>query len=90
MFDKKLRRWQLQDAKNRFSELVTQAQQSGPQLVTRRAEAAAVVLSYEDYQKLGRARRRRGLVDVLLAAPKVTGGLSVERSSELDRRVELG
>jgi prevent-host-death family protein len=80
-------RWQLQDAKNRFSELVEKAQRS-PQVVTRRGIEAAVVLSFAEYQKLMR-KGRRSLVDVLLSAPKVRGGLDVERSTDTARDVDL-
>ena len=44
--------WQLQDAKNRFSEVVEHALKEGPQLITRRGEKTAVILSYEEYEKL--------------------------------------
>ena len=44
--------WQLQDAKNRFSELVQRARQEGPQVVTLRGRRAAVVLSAEAYDAL--------------------------------------
>lgn len=44
--------WQLQDAKNKFSEVVNQALSVGPQLITRRGEKTAVLLSYAEYEKL--------------------------------------
>jgi prevent-host-death family protein len=44
--------WQLQDAKNRFSEVVNLALSKGPQLITRRGEKTAVLLSYTEYEKL--------------------------------------
>lgn len=50
--------WQLQDAKNRFSEVVNLAISTGPQLVTRRGERTAVVLSFSDYEKLCKAHGR--------------------------------
>jgi len=59
--------WQLQDAKNRFSELVQRARQEGPQVVTLRGRRAAVVLSAEAYDAL--RRERPSLVDHLLAGP---------------------
>lgn len=43
--------WQVADAKNRFSELVTKALTEGPQRVRRR-DQAVVVLSEADYQRL--------------------------------------
>ena len=59
--------WQLQDAKNRFSELVQRALREGPQTVTLRGERAAVVLSAEAYDAL--MADRPTLVDHLLADP---------------------
>ncbi|RRR78125.1 MAG: type II toxin-antitoxin system Phd/YefM family antitoxin [Candidatus Viridilinea halotolerans] len=44
--------WQLQEAKNKFSEVVEEALRNGPQVVTRRGIETAIVLSFEDYQKL--------------------------------------
>ena len=59
--------WQLQDAKNRFSEVVNLAISAGPQLVTRRGERAAVVLSYADYERLCKTHGR--LSDFLRDSP---------------------
>jgi prevent-host-death family protein len=44
--------WQLQIAKQRFSELVRLAIAQGPQFVTRHGKEAVVVLSVEDYRRL--------------------------------------
>jgi antitoxin Phd len=44
--------WQLQEAKNRFSEVVEEAIRSGPQVITKRGVETAVVLSYADYRKM--------------------------------------
>jgi prevent-host-death family protein len=59
--------WPLQDAKNRFSEVVQRARREGPQTVTLRGERAAVVLSAADYDAL--VRDRPSLVDDLLSGP---------------------
>jgi len=59
--------WQLQDAKNRFSELVQRALCEGPQIVTLRGKRAAVILSVVDYDRLTTGRPT--LVDHLLAGP---------------------
>jgi prevent-host-death family protein len=59
--------WPLQDAKNRFSEVVQRARREGPQTVTLRGERAAVVLSAADYDAL--TRDRPSLVDDLLSGP---------------------
>ena len=44
--------WQLQEAKNRFSEVVDEAIARGPQMITRRGVETAVLLSVADYRKM--------------------------------------
>jgi antitoxin Phd len=46
------RRWQLQEAKNKFSEVVEEALKHGPQVVTKRGIETVIVISYEEYQQL--------------------------------------
>jgi antitoxin Phd len=81
------RSWQLQDAKNRLSEVVDQATRSGPQIITRRGVEAVVVVSVADWAKL--ARQRRPLIDVLRRAPRIPEGLDVTRSRDTGRKIEL-
>lgn len=59
--------WALQDARNRFSELVQRAGREGPQTVTVRGKRAAVLMSAEDYDTL--VSQRPSLVDHLLSGP---------------------
>lgn len=47
-----MRMWQLQEAKNKFSEVVDEAIRSGPQLITKRGVEAVILLSYAEYRKL--------------------------------------
>jgi prevent-host-death family protein len=44
--------WQLQDAKNRFSEVVKRARDEGPQTVTVHGQRAAVVVSAQQFDAL--------------------------------------
>lgn len=50
-------KWQLQDAKARFSELIDDTVEKGPQVVTRRGVDTAVVVSIEEWQKLRDSKR---------------------------------
>lgn len=59
--------WPLQDAKNRFSEVVKRARTEGPQTVTLRGARAAVIMSAEDFDRL--AARQESIVDALLSGP---------------------
>ncbi len=45
-------RWQVQDAKQRFSELIRTAHVDGPQIVTRHGEEIAVVIDIAEYRRL--------------------------------------
>ena len=44
--------WQLQEAKNRFSQVVEQAIKQGPQIITRHGVETAIVLSYQEYRRM--------------------------------------
>lgn len=77
--------WQLQDAKNKFSEVVNKAIEGEPQEITRRGKKAVVVMSVEYYQKLKRGSS--SLVEFFAESP--LKGLILERSTDLPRRVEL-
>jgi prevent-host-death family protein len=61
-------KWQMQEAKARFAELVRKAGTDGPQVVTHRGVDAAVVLSIEEYKKL--QPKQKSFVDHLFSGPK--------------------
>jgi prevent-host-death family protein len=79
-------RWQLQEAKQRFSELLRQARAHGPQVVTKHGEEVAVVVSIEDYRRL--TDELPSFKEFLRAAPDLDA-LEVERPREPARVVEL-
>ncbi|MBM0106481.1 type II toxin-antitoxin system Phd/YefM family antitoxin [Steroidobacter sp. S1-65] len=60
-----MKRWPVQDAKARFSELLQASLTRGPQLVTMRGEEAAVLVPVEQWRRLN-ARARPGLKALLL------------------------
>ena len=57
--------WQLQDAKNRFSEVVKRARADGPQTVTVHGQRAVVVVSALEFDAL--IKPRMSFVDFLLS-----------------------
>jgi antitoxin Phd len=71
--------WQLQEAKNRFSEIVDLTLTEGPQLVTRRGSDPVVILAVEDYRRL--VGDAPNLIDHLLSAPKGEA-LAITRSKQ--------
>lgn len=61
--------WKLEDAKARFSELVRQARDLGPQRVTVRGEEAVVVLSAAEYARLAPAASKVTLAALFADSP---------------------
>ena len=65
------RNWSVQDAKNRFSEVVEAARRA-PQTVTKHGKPAVVVVGVAEYDRLRRLERVRApsFADLLLAMPQ--------------------
>lgn len=63
--------WQLQDAKARFSELLNTTLKNGPQLVTRRGIAEAVLVPLDEWRRLQDASRPSLKTLLLEAGPRV-------------------
>lgn len=80
-------RWQLQEAKNRLSEVVRKARHEGPQTITLHGKDAAVVVSAEQFARL--PRRKGTLVDFFRESPLVGVDLNVTRSRDTGRKIEL-
>jgi len=68
------RNWSVQDAKNRFSEVVEAARRA-PQTVTKHGKPAVVVVGVAEYDRLRRLERARAptFADLLLAMPQDEG-----------------
>ena len=85
-----MRTWKLEDAKNRFSELVRRVLAQGPQRVTRRGRDAVIILSAEEYERLLGARN---LVEFLEESPLAEalrdGALDLERPRDIGRDVAV-
>jgi antitoxin Phd len=47
-----IRSWQLQEAKNKFSRVVENAVNDGPQIITKHGVEVAIVISYTEYQEM--------------------------------------
>jgi len=80
-------RWQLQEAKNRLSELVRRARDEGPQVITLHGRDAAVVVSARDYART--ARRKESLAEFVRRSPLAGVALEVGRSRDTGRLVKL-
>ena len=81
--------WQLQEAKNKLSRVVQDAQSNGPQTITLRGKEAAVVISIQEYRRL--TGHTGSLVDFLRRSPWADEDLDLdlERSRETGRDLDL-
>ncbi len=80
-------RWQLQEAKNRLSEVVRKARSEGPQVITLHGSAAVVVVSAQDYGRMSRPKGK--LVDFFRSSPLVGIKLNLTRSRDAGRKIDL-
>jgi prevent-host-death family protein len=78
--------WQLQEAKQRFSELVRRTLEEGPQVVTRRGEEVVVLVPVEEFRRL--TGDKPDFKEFLMSAPDLSV-LDLERPREMPRDIEL-
>lgn len=90
--------WQVQEAKQRFSEVLRAVEREGPQTITRHGQEVAVVVDIAEYRRL--TGRTKSFVDHLLAFPKIDppddgtpdvfDEIEAERKKDFPRDVDLG
>jgi antitoxin Phd len=79
--------WQIQEAKSKFSELIDRAISQGVQVVTRRGKKTAVVLPFEEYERL--TKQTGNLVQYLLNSPFAGSEIVIDRDPSLPRNIEI-
>lgn len=86
--------WQIQDAKQRFSEMIRAAMSEGPQVITRHGEDVAVVVDIGNYRRL--TRPSVNLANILLGGPKLNDStadvfaeIEAERKADFGRSIDL-
>jgi prevent-host-death family protein len=75
--------WQLQEAKNKFSEVVEEALSHGPQLITKRGVEAVIVLSYAEYRAM--LLNRKKLSTFFRESPLVDAEVELTRDKSRSR-----
>jgi prevent-host-death family protein len=75
---------QLQEAKARFSEVVTAAMNGEPQIITKHGKEAAVVISCADFRRL--THQEGNLVAFLLTSPLMGSGIDLTREDSAPRK----
>ncbi len=82
-----IKKWQIQEAKNRLSQVVNQAVNDGPQVITVRGKPAVIILSVEEYQRLKGPQTT--LSNFFRESPLHDEELDLERSIDNSREVDL-
>jgi prevent-host-death family protein len=80
--------WQIQDAKQRFSEMIRAVASEGPQVITRHGEDVAVVVDIGEYRRL--TRPSVDLAAILLGGPRLDDGADVFAEIEAERKADFG
>jgi prevent-host-death family protein len=81
--------WQIQDAKQRFSEMIRAVTSEGPQVITRHGEDVAVVVDIAEYRRL--TRPAADLAGILLGGPKLDDSAAdVFAEIEAERKADSG
>lgn len=87
--------WQVQEAKQRFSEVLRAVEHEGPQTITRHGQEVAVVIDIEDYRRLTGGKRT--FKEVLLdgweadeAFAEVMDEIEAERKRDFPRVIDFG
>lgn len=80
--------WSVQDAKNRFSEVVEAARRK-PQTVTKHGKPAVVVVAADEYERLRKLEQLKApsFSELLLAMPR--GNVEFDRLKATPRDVEF-
>jgi antitoxin Phd len=71
------RMWQIQEAKNKFSEVVDEAIKHGPQIITKRGVEAVIVLAYDEYRAV--MLNKKKLSDFFRESPLAKVDLDLKR-----------
>lgn len=82
-----MEKWQLQDAKNRFSEVVNKALKNGPQVVTRHGTESVVIISVAEYRRL--SCPQTDLVSFFKQSPLYKIRIDLSRNKDRPREVVL-
>jgi prevent-host-death family protein len=78
--------WQLQEAKQRLSEVVRKALEEGPQVVTRHGRDAVVVVALDEFERL---KGEQPDFKAFLRSGPDLDELEIERDRTPARKVEL-
>lgn len=84
---KKHKKWQVQEAKAKFSQLIKETVSSGYQTITKNGEPVAYVVSKEEFELY--LKPQKSLLEVFDQCPYPEIDLDIKRSKDTMREIEL-
>lgn len=82
-----LQKWTVAEAKAKLSEVIDRAVSEGPQTITRKGRATAVMVGVEEWER--KTKRTGNLAEFFAASPLRGSGLKLRRVKDLPREIEL-
>jgi prevent-host-death family protein len=79
--------WQVQEAKQRFSEVLRAAESGEPQIVTKHGEEVAVLIDIAEYRRL--RGEQLSFMSYLRAEPFTDVDVEIERQRDLPREIDF-
>jgi antitoxin Phd len=80
-------KWQVQEAKAKFSELMVKAEEDGPQVITSHGKERVVMISTADYDRL--SKRKPDFKTFLLESGPKFEDFEIERELDYGRDIDL-
>ncbi len=79
--------WQLQEAKAKFSKVINEAIQHGPQVITKHGVEKVLLISVEDYRKINKPKQK--LSTFFNSSPLNNVDLDITRATDIPREIDL-
>ncbi len=79
--------WQLQEAKAKFSKVINEAIQRGPQIITKHGIETALLISIDDYKQI--SKKESKISRFFKSSPLYNVELDIQRSKDYPRDIEL-
>ena len=78
--------WNIQTAKNKFSELINCAMTGKPQMITKNGKPAVYIISIEDYEAM---TKKKDVKELLMTSPHKDLDIKLQRQIDTGREISI-
>ncbi len=79
-------KWQIQTAKNKFSEVINCAMTGKPQMITKNGKPAVYVISIKDYEAI---TKKKDIKKLLMTSPHKDLDIKLQRQIDTGREISI-